>query len=204
MCLQRLFSVVRAWKRATLFIIITKTYLETERMILRDWCDEDRVPFARMNNDPLIMEYFPRPLREEDSNHLVEAFQKHFDKHGYGMYVLERKEDGAFMGFTGLQQVSPKFPFSSTKHRAVEIAWRLDYEYWGKGYASEAARAVLNYGLETLKLPEIVAYCVHDNGRAIALIQKIGMHRVQNGGFHYPGLPKDHPLGQFNLYKIER
>lgn len=171
--------------------------LETDRIKLRRWEDSDREPFARMNNDPLIMEYFPRPLTEADSNRLVDRFIKHFDKHSYGLYVLERKEDGAFMGFTGLQKVPFKAPFTP----ATEIAWRLDYEFWGKGYASEAAAAVLKHGFDDVGLKEIVAFTVFDNKRSLGVMEKIGMTSVKGGEFRYPGLSDDHPLGAFVLYR---
>lgn len=180
-----------------------KHAFETDRIIFRQWKDEDRQPFARMNGDPLVMQYLPRSLDEKASNHLVDKFQAHFDKYGYGLYALERKEDGAFMGFTGLNTVEFTAPFTSPKKPATEIAWRLDYEYWGKGYGSEAAQAVLNHGLKKLKLPEIVAFTVFDNTRTIALIEKIGMHRVEGGDFRYPTLVKDHPLGSFVLYSTK-
>jgi len=170
--------------------------LETERLLLRRWCDEDRKPFARMNGDPMVMEYMPRSLKETESNALVDRFIKHYDKHGYGLYALERKEDGAFVGFTGLQRV----PFKAHFTPATEIAWRLDYEFWGQGYGSEAARAVLDHGFHEQGLDEIVAFTVHDNARSIGVIEKIGMERVQGGEFDYPTLPKDHPLGSFVLY----
>lgn len=172
------------------------TILETERIKLRRWKEEDKPAFARMNADPVIMEYLPRSLSEDESNKLVDLFMKHFDKHGYGLYALERKEDGAFMGFTGLQTV----PFKADFTPATEIAWRLDYEFWGKGYASEAAQAVLNHGFEVLDLEEIVAFTVFDNKRSIHIMEKIGMSKVKGGEFHYPTLPKDHPLGSFVLY----
>ncbi len=180
-----------------------KPAFETERIIFRQWKDEDREPFARMNADPLVMEYLPRHLDEKASNHLIDKFQAHFDKHGYGLYALERKEDAAFMGFTGLNTVEFTAPFTSPKKPATEIAWRLDYEYWGKGYGSEAAKAVLDHGLKKLKLDEIVAFTVFDNARSIGLMEKIGMHRVEGGDFQYPKLAKDHPLGSFVLYSTK-
>ena len=170
--------------------------LETERINLRRWEDDDRIPFARMNGDPLIMEYLPRAMTESDSNKLVDRFIKHFDKHNYGLYVLERKEDGAFMGFTGLQRV----PFKAHFTPATEIAWRLDYEFWGQGYASEAAKAVLAHGFEDCGLAEVVAFSVFDNKRSIGVMEKIGMSEVKDGAFDYPKLPKGHPLGSFVLY----
>ena len=171
--------------------------IETERMILREWEDADRAPFATINGDALVMEFLPRLLSEKDSDHLVDKFQKHFQAHGYGVYVMERKEDGAFMGFTGLNKVEFKADFTP----ATEIAWRLGYEYWGKGYASEAARGVLDYAASDLKLDEVVAFTVHDNTRSIGVMEKVGMVLDPDGGFDYPTLPEGHPLGRFVLYR---
>ena len=172
---------------------------ETDRIIVREWCDEDRIPFAQMNADPVIMEYLPRSLTEKESNHLVDKFVKHYDKHGYGLYALERKDDGAFMGFTGLQQV----PFKADFTPAVEIAWRLDYDFWGSGYATEAAKAVLKHGFEAHDIDEIVAFTVFDNTRSIGVMENIGMTKVQGGAFRYPTLPKNHPLGDFVFYHVK-
>jgi 3-dehydroquinate dehydratase/shikimate dehydrogenase len=98
----------------------------------------------------------------------------------------------------GIQQVEFEAAFTP----AVEIAWRLDYEYWGKGYATEAAEAVLQYAFDTLKLKEVVAFAVHDNEVAIHMMEKIGMTRDPGGDFDFPALRKDHPLGHFVLYRL--
>lgn len=175
-------------------------HLETERLILREWKDEDRGPFARMNGDPMIMEYFPRRLDEKASDRLVNRFQKHFRQYGYGPYAVESKDSGEFMGFVGLHHVEIDVPFAP----AVEIAWRLDYEYWGHGYATEASHKVLAHAFGELGLKEIVAFAVYDNSRAIHVMEKLGMKRDEKGDFKYPGLRKDHPLGQFVLYRLRK
>ncbi len=175
-------------------------YIETERLVLRDWKDEDVKHFAQMNADPIIMEYFPRRLSEDDTAHLVEKFREHFKKHGYGPYAVEHKQMGRFIGFVGLSQVTSDMPFAP----AVEIAWRLDYEYWGKGYATEAAQAVIAHAFKELGLDEIVAYAVHDNGAAIHIMEKLGMKRDPGGDFDYPHLSKTSPLGKFVLYRITK
>lgn len=179
---------------------MSDVHIETERLILRQWKDEDLPDFARMNSDPIVMEYFPRRLREEDTSNLVARFQKHFKKHGYGLYAVENKETNAFMGFVGLNNVDDKMPFAP----AVEMAWRIDYEYWGQGYATEAAQAVLDHTFSELGLEEIVAFAVHDNTRAIHLMEKLGMKRDKKGDFKYPALRKDHPLGGFVLYRLSK
>lgn len=165
-------------------------------MILREWREEDLKPFARMNGDPMIMEYMPRHLDEASSNKHVARIQKHFKKYGYGLFALENKEDGAFMGFTGLNNVDFRAHFTP----AVEIAWRLDYGYWGKGFGTEAAQGVLDYGFDQIGLGEIVSFTVFDNTRSIGVMENIGMNRVEGGEFLLPTLPKDHPLGSFVLY----
>lgn len=173
--------------------------LETDRLILREWNPEDREPFARMNADAMVMEFLPRLLDPPASDKLVERFKAHFKRHGYGPFALELKETGEFMGFVGLRQVEFDAPFTP----AVEIAWRLSYDFWGKGYATEAAQRVLQYGFEDLKLKEIVSFTVHDNSRTLHIMEKIGMKRDEKGDFDYPGLAKGHPLGRFVLYRLK-
>jgi RimJ/RimL family protein N-acetyltransferase len=173
--------------------------LETERLILREWKNEDSEVFARMNGDPLVMEYLPRVLDARASAKLMDRFKAHFKEHGYGLYAVERKEDGAFIGFVGLDNVTFEAHFTP----AVEIAWRLDYEYWGKGYATEAAQAVIKHAFNTLKLKEIVAFTVHDNERMIHILEKLGMKKDEKGDFDYPLLAKGHPLGRFVLYRLK-
>ena len=177
-----------------------KTHIETDRLILREWKESDRESFARINADPMIMEFFPRRLSEDDSNRLAARFQDHIKDHGYGFYAVELKRTGEFMGFAGLDNVDEKMPFAP----AVEIAWRLDYGFWGKGYGTEAASAVLEHAFTNLKLKEIVAYAVYDNSRAIKLMEKIGMKRDEKGDFDYPHLPKGHPLGRCVLYRATK
>ena len=174
--------------------------LETDRLILRAWEPDDRKVFARINADPLIMEYFPRVLDEAASNRLVDRFEQHFEKHGFGFYALALQETGEFIGFVGLSHVDFDAPFTP----AVEIAWRLDYAYWGKGYATEAASAVLEHAFGPLGLTEVVAYAVHDNTRAIHIMEKLGFVLDPKGNFDHPAWGKDHALGHFVLYRLSK
>jgi RimJ/RimL family protein N-acetyltransferase len=175
-------------------------HIETERLILRDWKDEDRPLFASMNADPMVMEYFPRHLDEKASNRLVDNLIQNIKKRGYAPFALEVKKTSQFIGFVGLTDVAIDVNFKP----AVEIAWRLDYAAWGNGFATEAAKAVLKHGFDTVKLKEIVAYAVHDNTRAIQIMEKIGMKRDPKGDFIYPKLKPDHPLGKFVLYRARK
>lgn len=162
--------------------------------------EEDAPLFARINADPMIMEYMPRVLPPEDSDKLLKRFEKHIAKHKYGMYAVERKDDNIFMGTVGLNNVEFKAHFTP----AVEVAWRLDYEFWGQGYATEAAHAVLDHAFNGLKIKEIVAFTVHDNTRSIHVMEKLGMVYDEKGDFDYPRLPKGHPLGRFVLYRLNK
>lgn len=175
------------------------TVLETDRLILREWREEDREHFARMNADAMVMEFLPRALDRKASDKLMERFKGHFKKHGFGLFALESKDSGEFIGFVGLENVS----FEASFAPAVEIAWRLDYEFWGRGYATEAGRRVLQYAFDDLKLKEVVAFTVHDNERTIRIMEKIGMTRDPKGDFDYPLLPAGHPFGKFVLYRMK-
>ena len=174
-------------------------HINTERLALREWQDKDREPFARMNADPLVMQYLPRSLDENASNKLIDRFQQHFKKHDYGLYAVEVVDTGQFAGFVGFNTVNFKAPFVP----ATELAWRRDYEFWGQGYGSEAAKAVVDHGVNALKLDELVSFTVHDNTCSIHLMEKIGLKRDEDGDFDYPTLRKGHPLGSFVLYRSE-
>ena len=114
-----------------------QTYIETSRLILRDWKEEDIPAFARMNADPHVMEFFLHPLTPEESLAFYHRIQNEFQTCGFGLYAVERKEDHAFMGYTGLHQITFDVDFAP----GIEIGWRLAHEYWGHGYAPEAATA---------------------------------------------------------------
>lgn len=172
--------------------------IETERLILRQWRDDDKRPFQRMNADPIVMEFMPRLMPPEDSDKLVGIFSKQIEKEGYGFFAVEIKESGEFIGFAGIAPVAIKTKFVP----ATEIAWRFDYGAWGKGYATEAARALIEYGFREIGLEEIVGFCVHDNEGAVHVMEKIGMTKDPDGDFDYPNLRKDHPLGRFVLFRL--
>ncbi len=176
-------------------------YLETDRLILRDWKDEDLEHFARINSDPIIMEYYPSRLDEAASKRLIVNFQKHIDKFGYGFFAVESKEnEGAFVGFSGLSHVPRGMPIAP----AVEIAWRFDYTYWGKGYASEAARAILAHDFPGLEREDIVAYCVEDNVRAKHVLEKLGFDRSAVDDFSYASKRAKNVVRDYHLYRLQK
>jgi ribosomal-protein-alanine N-acetyltransferase len=172
--------------------------LETERLLLREWRDEDRAPFARMNADPRVMEFFPAALTAAETDAMLERMRVHFDRHGFGWWAAELKETGAFIGFIGLGV--PYFEAHFTP--CVEIGWRLATEHWGRGLATEGARAVLRYGFEELGLREIVSFTSTQNVRSRRVMEKLKMTRNPADDFDHPRIPEGHPLRRHVLYRI--
>ena len=171
--------------------------LLTERLELRRWRPADRAPFARLNGDPRVMEYFPALLTPAESNRMVELIEAHFNRHGFGMWAAELRSTGEFTGFIGLNIPTFDAPFTP----CVEIGWRLDPEFWGKGIATEGARAVLDHAFSVLALPEIVAFTVPANRRSRRVMEKLAMTHDPAGDFDHPRLPEGHPLRRHVLYR---
>lgn len=172
-------------------------YIETPRLILRDWRKEDIPLFARMNADPNVMEFFLNPLSLEESFAFYQRIQNEFQTCGFGLYAVERKEDHAFMGYTGLHQITFDVDFAP----GIEIGWRLAYEYWGQGYAPEAANACLEYTRNTTDIKELFSFTSLLNQRSERVMQKIGMERMRE--FDHPLVPSEHPLCRHVLYHIK-
>jgi len=172
--------------------------LETPRLRLRRWRPEDLNPFAALNADPEVMEHFPSALSREESIATVSRIEKHFEKHGYGLWAVELPGEAPFIGFIFL--AVPAFEASFTP--CVEIGWRLARPWWGQGFATEGARAVLAHGFESLKLPEIVSFTVPGNTRSRRVMEKLGMRYSEE--FEHPNLPPQHPLCRHVLYRLSR
>jgi RimJ/RimL family protein N-acetyltransferase len=172
--------------------------LTTERLILRNWDEHDIEPFTRMNADPDVMRYFPSTLTSEQSQAYLQRIIDHHDKHGYGLLVVGSREDGRFMGFTGLS--IPNFEADFTP--CVEVGWRFDKAYWGQGYATEAAKACIGYGLGALGLQKILSFTSTHNHPSEAVMRRIGMEKI--GEFDHPKLEKGHWLERHVLYSIGR
>jgi RimJ/RimL family protein N-acetyltransferase len=158
------------------------------------------VPFARLNADPRVMEHSPAVLSREESDAVADRIEAHFDKHGFGRWSVEIPDVAPFAGFVGLS--IPQFEAHFTP--CVEVGWRLAAEFWGRGYATEAARAVLAFGFETLKLDEIVSFTVPANVRSRRVMERIGMTHNPADDFDHPSLPEGHPLPRHVLYRIAR
>jgi RimJ/RimL family protein N-acetyltransferase len=172
--------------------------IQTERLLLRRWRDEDREPFYRMNSDARVMEFFTECLTRAQSDSLVERINEHFKKHGFGLFAAELREDQAFIGFVGLTVPSFKAHFTP----CVEIGWRLAANYWGRGLTTEGARAVVKYAFEELALDALVSFTVPGNTRSRRVMEKIGMTRNAPDDFDHPNLPKGHSLRRHVLYRL--
>lgn len=173
--------------------------LETERLILRPWGDDDYEPFAELNADSRVMEYFPRLMTREESDAQANTIRSLIDERGWGMWACELKATAEFTGFTGLHTPSSELPFSP----CVEVGWRLAHRFWNHGLATEAALKSLQFAFENLDLAEVVAFAVVGNLRSRAVMQKIGM--VNTGrNFIHPDIPHDSPLREHVLYKIAK
>ena len=175
-----------------------ETRLRTERILLRPWRDDDLEPFAALNADPDVMEWFPSTLSRQESDDAVNRYRDHARQYGYAMQPVEVPGVSPFIGLVGLQHV--RFQASFTP--AVEVGWRLNREHWGQGYASEAARAWLRYGFEQLGLEEIVSFTAVGNVRSRAVMERVGMTRTGAEGFDHPFVPIGHPLRRHVLYRI--
>jgi [ribosomal protein S5]-alanine N-acetyltransferase len=172
--------------------------ISTERLGLRKWKDSDILPFAGMNRDPEVMKYFPGTFSEAETRSMVKRIQSHFDRNRFGLFAVELKTSGEFIGFTGFSIPA----FESFFTPCVEIGWRYKKEFWGKGYAAEAARACLTYGFETLQLEKIVSFTSPLNINSEKLMKRIGMNYL--GDFDHPLIQKDHVLCRHVLYEIIR
>ncbi|GAA2794075.1 GNAT family N-acetyltransferase [Kribbella solani] len=176
------------------------TELTTDRLLLRNWKESDREPYAALNADPAVMEHFPAPQTREQSDALIDRNRPAIDERGWGLWALEVRETGEFIGFTGLSVPS----FEAAFMPAVEIGWRLAKGAWGNGYASEAARAALAYGFGPAGLDEIVSFTATPNLPSQRVMQRIGMTRDEAGDFDHPRIEVGHRLRRHVFYRISR
>ncbi len=173
--------------------------LTTGRLVLRRWGPADRAAFAELNADPEVMALFPSPLTRAESDALVDHYERSFAAHGYGDWaVVLGDDDGPFLGAVGLLAVRGDLPFAP----AVEVGWRLARPAWGRGYATEAARAALDAAFGPLGLDEVVSFTASVNTRSRAVMERLGLARDEGGDFDHPALPPGHRLERHVLYRV--
>ena len=164
--------------------------IRTARLLLRRWRQSDREPFALLNASLVVMEHFPATLSADESDTFADSVEAHFDEYGYGLWVVEI--GGSFAGFTGLT-----WGHGLPVDPALEVGWRFCDRYWGHGYATEAARAALEVGLEIA--PSIVSVTAVANKRSWRVMERLGMQRA--GEFDHPRVPAGHRLSLHYLYQ---
>ncbi|MPZ28569.1 MAG: GNAT family N-acetyltransferase [Micromonosporaceae bacterium] len=172
--------------------------MHTPRLLLRRWREADLRPFAALNADPTVMAHYTAPLTPARSDHLVDRIESAFTRDGFGLWAVEVTATGQFIGLTGLAEVT----FAAHFVPAVEVGWRLARQAWGNGYATEAARAALEYGFEVVGLDEIVSFTSVPNRRSQAVMRRLGMTHDPADDFDHPHLPAGHRLRRHLLYRI--
>lgn len=170
---------------------------DTERLRLRQWQPSDLEPFAALNNDPRVMEFFHSRMERKASDAAVAHWQSQIETRGWGLWATEVRGTGEFIGFVGLQVPAAQLPCSP----CVEVGWRLGHSHWGKGYASEAARGALRVGFEQLQLQEIVSFTAVHNLRSRRVMERLGM-REDRATFQHPTIPEGSPVREHCLYRL--
>lgn len=172
----------------------------TDRLLLRRWEDQDREPFAALNADPIVMEFFTATLSRTESDAFVDRIEAHFDRHGFGLWAAELRETGEFIGYVGLWSATFDAPFTP----AIEVGWRLARKFWGSGFAPEAARAAIADGFDRLEITEIVSFTATINAKSRRVMEKIGMTCDVGDDFEHPAVPPGNPLLPHVLYRLQR
>jgi len=172
--------------------------LQTERLTLRAWETKDLLDCIEMNLDKEVMKYFPAILNKEQTIEFYDRVQKHFLENGFGLYVVENTITQEFLGYTGFMIAN----FEASFTPCVEIGWRFKKQYWGKGYATEAAKACLQYGFDTLGFDKIYSFTATPNIKSENVMKRIGM--IKTGTFSHPKIDKEHVLNLHVIYEIEK
>jgi len=172
--------------------------LQTPRLILRQWQDSDTTPFIQMCADDEVMRYFPKKLDTSEATAFLQRIRSDIEKRGWGLFAVELKATGEFIGFIGLHVHPAEFELAD----APEIGWRLLPKYWQQGYATEGAKAVLKYAFRNLRLDKVISFTACLNTPSERVMQRIGMQKLRE--FDHPRVPSDHPLNKHVLYEIRR
>ena len=173
--------------------------ITTKRLLLRQWQPSDFPLFAELCADPDVMQFFPSTLSEAESMALAQRVHGLIAERGWGLWAVQVPGVSDFIGFVGLHVPKDYLPFSP----CVEIGWRLAKSYWGKGYASEAAKAALNYAFTELQLDEVLSFTSVTNLPSQAVMKRIGMTNTHRN-FMHADIEAGHPLCEHVLYRLDR
>ncbi len=171
--------------------------IETDRLILRLWRKDDLLPFYLMNSDKDVMEYLPKCLSYDETECFYNRISDEHNAFGYGLYAVELKSTGSFIGYTGFHN----FDFEAEFSPGIEIGWRFVRKHWNQGYATEAARGCIDYACRHKLFDSIYSFTAVSNYRSERVMRKIGMEH--QGFFRHPSLPDNHRLKEHTLYKME-
>jgi RimJ/RimL family protein N-acetyltransferase len=168
--------------------------------VLRPFEDVDRAPFFELNTHPLVVESLGSSPTRAESDDMIEHYSAEMVREGWGLWAVGEARDGgaAFVGMVGLHRVREELPCAP----AVEIGWRLHPDFWGHGYATEAAAAALRFGFEEAGLTEIVAFTTTLNTRSQTVMARLGMTHDEGGDFDHPSVPEGSPLRRHVLFRI--
>jgi RimJ/RimL family protein N-acetyltransferase len=179
--------------------VTPRATLRTARLLLRPWRTSDRAPFAAINADSKVMEHFPRTSTREESDAFVDRITARVEQQGFGLWAVEVPGVADFIGFIGLN------PADAVLGRPViEIGWRLAAEHWGRGYATEGARASLAHAFDVLGRDEVVSFTTTANRRSRHVMEKLGLARRSEDDFDHPGVPPSWSGRRHVLYRMTR
>ena len=181
-------------------LLMDEFRIETERLILREWREEDRGPFHAMCDDPLVMETLWPVMSRSESDALIDRIQALQIEHGHTFWALERKADAAFLGWCGIVVAVDGLPISGQP----EIGWRLARAAWGQGYARESAEASLDWAFHDQHYDVVWAITSVGNDRSWGLMERLGMIRHHDLDFDHPKVPDGSPLKSHITYSIRR
>lgn len=171
---------------------------ESPRLGFRTWKESDKAPFSKMNANEEVMKYFPKTLSSTESDAFVDRINEHFREKGYGLWAVEIKETKELIGFIGFSIAT----FDSDFTPCIEIGWRLDNKYWNKGYATEGAKACLDYGFNKLGFGAIYSFTAELNKPSQNVMKKIGLRKIKD--FQHPRVEDGSPLKPHVLYGISK
>ncbi|AHE54193.1 GNAT family N-acetyltransferase [Sphingomonas sanxanigenens] len=174
--------------------------IDTDRLVLRRWRDADLPAFRAQDADPRVRRFMGPLLTPEQSDAVRERHRGYERSHGLGFFTVERRTDGAVIGFCGLKPGAPGTPIEGE----VEIGWLFGADYWGQGYAVEAARAALGWGWATLAVPSIAAITTAANTASRRVMDRLGMVHVPADDFIHPLLAGDAALSAHVTYRVSR
>jgi RimJ/RimL family protein N-acetyltransferase len=172
--------------------------LQSDRLIMRRWRDEDLDPFAALNADPAVMEHIQKVLTREESAGFIDRIEAEFEECGWGLWAVEVKDGAPFIGFVGLHRV----PFQVKSSTAIEVGWRLAHEHWGHGYTTEAAERAVRFGYDEAGLLEVLSFTNPANVRSWKVMERIGMVRDPSSDFEHPNVPVGHHLRDHIVYRF--